>query len=62
MRNTSLDQIIQAKYAFEKKLMKDNIKAEEYQDNNNWFADVEFKNKVDYYNQQISYYEVGAYH
>ena len=62
MCNTSLEQTIKAKQAFEFELSKHNIKVMAYRADNGRFADHGFKEEVNRYNQIITYYGVGAHH
>ena len=62
MRNTSLEQTIQAKVAFERELAKYNMRVTEHRADNGRFADVGFKAKVEKCNQTMSYCGVGAHY
>jgi len=62
MRNTSIEQTIKAKQAFEFELSKHNVKVMAYRADNGRFADHGFKEEVNRCNQIITYCGVGAHH
>ena len=61
MRDTTLDQKLQAKRAFEFELAKHNVRVSACRANNGHFADLVFKDEVRQYNKRISYCGVGAH-
>ena len=61
IRDTTLNQIIQAKQSFERELAKHNIQVRAYRADNGRFANHGFKEEVNNCNQFISYCGVGAH-
>ena len=61
MRNTSLDQTIAAKHAFERELLKHNVTVKAYRADNGRFADAGFKAEIENNNQLITFCGVGAH-
>jgi len=62
MQDISQEQLIQIKYAFEKEIVKHNIKVLVYYTNNSYFAEKGFRNEISDYNEIIIYYGVSTHH
>ena len=59
MRNTTLDQTLQAKSSFERELSKHGVKVQACRADNGRFAELGFKNEVESCNQTIFFCGLG---
>ena len=56
MRNTTLDQTIKAKQAFDSEMVQHGIKVKDYREDNGHFLDLRFKEEVKKCNQIVTTY------